>query len=182
MDGLAKKILDALRLYKKESNKKVLKTSEEVEANTSDNYLVAAPVVGELINNLTTRLPGDVKLIVEGSGANTKYYAQKGADTASKKLLGDPKKLLQGFTCVAKHEYTNNNIHEVTYTATKDCIAIAIVHDPNSITTTGQQLFTTEKLTEQPSYYLTVSIVELKAGKSITVKSRTSWIYTSLET
>lgn len=31
---------------------------------------------------------GGTKIITEGSGAATKYYAQLGADTASKKLLG----------------------------------------------------------------------------------------------
>lgn len=31
---------------------------------------------------------GGVKVIPEGSGANVKYYAQLGADAASKKLLG----------------------------------------------------------------------------------------------
>lgn len=30
----------------------------------------------------------DCKIISEGEGENTKYYLQKGADTASKKLLG----------------------------------------------------------------------------------------------
>lgn len=35
-----------------------------------------------------------MKIIIEGSGADTKYYAQMGADTASKKLLGSSVKLL----------------------------------------------------------------------------------------
>lgn len=43
----------------------------------------------ELNNNLTTKLPGQLKLIAEGSGASVKYYAQLGADAASKKRLGD---------------------------------------------------------------------------------------------
>ena len=33
-------------------------------------------------------MPGQLKLIAEGSGADVKYYAQLGADTASKKPLG----------------------------------------------------------------------------------------------
>lgn len=41
-----------------------------------------------LNNNLNAKLPNDVKVITEGSGVNTKYYLQRGADTASKKLLG----------------------------------------------------------------------------------------------
>ncbi len=42
----------------------------------------------ELNNNLTSKMPGQLKLIAEGSGADVKYYAQLGADTASKKPLG----------------------------------------------------------------------------------------------
>ena len=45
-------------------------------------------MVSQLNNNLNAKVPSDVKLIVEGSGANTKYYIQRGADTASKKPLG----------------------------------------------------------------------------------------------
>ena len=45
----------------------------------------------ELNNNLTSQLPGGVKILAEGSGADVKYYAQIGADTASKKLLGNAK-------------------------------------------------------------------------------------------
>lgn len=41
-------------------------------------------------SDINAKLPSNVKLIVEGSGANTKYYAQLGADTASKKPLGNP--------------------------------------------------------------------------------------------
>lgn len=42
----------------------------------------------QLNNKLMLKLPDDVQLIVEGSGADVKYYAQLGADTASKKQLG----------------------------------------------------------------------------------------------
>lgn len=41
----------------------------------------------ELNDNLTAKLPGEIKVIAEGSGADVKYYAQLGADAASKKLL-----------------------------------------------------------------------------------------------
>ena len=44
----------------------------------------------ELNNNLTSQL-GGVKILAEGSGTSAKYYAQIGADTASKKLLGNAK-------------------------------------------------------------------------------------------
>lgn len=74
MDGLGKRILDALKLYKNEFDRKVLKTREEVEANTSDKYLVAAAVVGELINNLP-------EFIYDSEGKITGYKTVGGADT-----------------------------------------------------------------------------------------------------
>lgn len=43
-----------------------------------------------VINNLTSQL-GNVRILAEGSGVNAKYYAQIGADTGSKKLLGNAK-------------------------------------------------------------------------------------------
>ena len=45
-----------------------------------------------LNNNLNSKLPNNVKFLTEGSGANTKYYVQLGADSASKKLLGSNNK------------------------------------------------------------------------------------------
>lgn len=42
-----------------------------------------------------------MKIIPEGSGADVKYYAQMGADTASKKLLGETDIL---FICGSFHE------------------------------------------------------------------------------
>ena len=43
-----------------------------------------------LSSEFADRLQGDVRIIPEGSGADTKYYAQVGADAASKKPLGRP--------------------------------------------------------------------------------------------
>ena len=43
-----------------------------------------------LSRDFETQLPDDVRIIHEGSGVDVKYYAQLGADTASKKLLGNP--------------------------------------------------------------------------------------------
>lgn len=45
------------------------------------------PVIQQNFNQINSNL-GGVKIIPEGSGAATKYYAQLGADSASKKLLG----------------------------------------------------------------------------------------------
>lgn len=63
---------------------------EEIEATTDqlEKYVAGADSVAELNNKLTSKLPDDVKLIVEGSGADVKYYVQLGADAASKKRLG----------------------------------------------------------------------------------------------
>lgn len=57
---------------------------------TAENYLFTARKGKQLkdeVDNLNQNLNG-VKIIPEGSGAATKYYAQQGADAASKKLLG----------------------------------------------------------------------------------------------
>lgn len=66
----------------------LLTTKEQLSANTAAGKSVDALVVKELNNNLTSKMPGQLKLIAEGSGADVKYYAQLGADTASKKPLG----------------------------------------------------------------------------------------------
>lgn len=67
---------------------KVLKTVEEISANTNVENVAGATAVKEINNNLTNKMPGQLKLIAEGSGADVKYYAQLGADAASKKSLG----------------------------------------------------------------------------------------------
>lgn len=90
-----------------------------------------------------------MKLITEGSGANTKYYVQVGADTASKKILGDltgrfhvslssagAKRRDMHFPTLGK------NIHIWMLEAT----SIMEVHGVNSITeTSGNLLYTTQK-------------------------------------
>ena len=68
----------------------LLTTKEQLRANTAAGKSVDALVVKELDNNLTSQL-GGVKILAEGSGTSAKYYAQIGADTASKKLLGNAK-------------------------------------------------------------------------------------------
>lgn len=57
---------------------------------TAENYLFTARKGKQLkdeVDNLNQNL-GGAKIIHEGSGADVKYYAQLGADAASKKLLG----------------------------------------------------------------------------------------------
>lgn len=58
--------------------------SSSRESN-SDKIAASTALVSELNSDL-----GGVKVIPEGSGADVKYYAQLGADAASKKLLGRP--------------------------------------------------------------------------------------------
>lgn len=66
----------------------LLTTKEQVSANTTAGKSVDAQVIKEMNNNLAAQM-GGIKLIAEGSGAGTKYYAQLGADAASKKTLGN---------------------------------------------------------------------------------------------
>ena len=66
----------------------ILATDEEIEANTDPNKIASAVAVKRLNSEFADRLQGDVRIIPEGSGAGVKYYAQVGADAASKKLLG----------------------------------------------------------------------------------------------
>lgn len=49
--------------------------------------VIVCPCKGCIDYSVTNSL-NDCDLITEGSGANIKYYIQKGADAASKKLLG----------------------------------------------------------------------------------------------
>lgn len=88
--SLKQNILKALTDFKKVMDENTLQTIEEVEAATGEGYYAGAGAVAELNNKLTSSLPDDVKLIVEGSGEDVKYYAQLGADAASKKQLGKP--------------------------------------------------------------------------------------------
>ena len=63
--------------------KNVLTSMEEVNANTDEDMVAGALAVKELSRDLA-----ECKLFTEGSGVDTKYYIQMGADSASKKLLG----------------------------------------------------------------------------------------------
>lgn len=62
---------------------KIIDNLDDIAANTQTGYMAGALAVKELNQNLD-----GAKIIHEGSGADVKYYAQLGADTASKKLLG----------------------------------------------------------------------------------------------
>lgn len=90
MKTIRELIKDALRLYNRATRVKTLQTMEEIEANTENHCLAGAGAVAELNNKLAGQL-SNISLIAEGSGENIKYFAQLGADTASKKPLGDIK-------------------------------------------------------------------------------------------
>ncbi len=71
---LDKRILELIKSYMgKLVTKKVLTTMEEVEANTNETNLVAAPVVAELNDKLVSNVSvnSDGKLVVTKGGADT---------------------------------------------------------------------------------------------------------------
>ena len=63
---------------------KIMDNVDDIAANTQAGYMMGALAGKQLISNLD-----GAKIIHEGSGADVKYYAQLGADAASKKLLGN---------------------------------------------------------------------------------------------
>ena len=75
---LDKRILDIMKRYMGMLvSKKVLTTMEEVEANTNETNLVAAPVVAEL----NDKLAGQPEFLYDASGKITGYKTPGGADT-----------------------------------------------------------------------------------------------------
>ena len=75
---LDEKILDLVKRYmEKLFQKKMLKTMEEVEANTNDTNMVSAPVFAELNNKLMSH----PDFIYDTSGKITGYKTPGGADT-----------------------------------------------------------------------------------------------------
>ncbi len=103
----------------------LLTTKEQLAANTAAGKSADALVVKEIYSNLTTKLPGQLKLIAEGSGANVKYYAQLGADAASKKRLGSEESMFKDIAYIFKDGTFNTNVASYTlYSAsiTDKCI------------------------------------------------------------
>lgn len=75
---LSQKIADAIdKFYKGFKAQKILKTTEEVEANTNENNLASAVVVGELINDLSNQ----PQFIYDATGKIIGYRTKEGADT-----------------------------------------------------------------------------------------------------
>lgn len=66
----------------------VIDNISDIAANNTSGKVAGALALKELNRDFETQLPDDVRIIHEGSGVDVKYYAQLGADTASKKLLG----------------------------------------------------------------------------------------------
>ena len=159
MDTLAKRILDALSKYHKEFTKgRILKTTEEVEANTNPENVASALVTGELINNL-----GDCHIVTEGSGADTEYYIQKGADSASKKALGSVECTLtvQGLTTISgsdglSHIYRITSTYKLEIKGGKAVITPISVNVPSNVNPGGN--------------YTCVGLREQYANASINVK------------
>lgn len=63
----------------------ILDTEEEIEANTDTGKATGALVTKQLISDL-----GGCQITTEGSGEDTKFFIQLGADAGSKKELGNP--------------------------------------------------------------------------------------------
>lgn len=148
---------------------KVLTTVEQVSANTNPENIAGATVAKELINKLTSQLPGDVKLITEGSGANTKYYVQVGADTASKKILRSTPKVIgtlwspnetevsfiadddydNVFVCTSdiRTGYLRLKINDVLASVTETTlISSAVANRPAGIVTINQKIHARDKI------------------------------------
>ena len=77
MKPISEIIVNAIDKYHKGLKKKILKTTEEVEANTNENNLVAAVVVGELIEDVNSQ----PKFIIDEAGKIIGYKTSGGADT-----------------------------------------------------------------------------------------------------
>ena len=81
-------------------------------------------MVSQLNNNLNSKLPNNVKFLTEGSGANTKYYVQLGADAASKKLLGSitPKYIGGAIKWANWNDNTSMSVNVLEGTYTLVCV------------------------------------------------------------
>lgn len=126
---LDKRILELIKSYMgKLVPKKVLTTMEEVEANTNETNLVAAPVIAELSN----KLAGQPQFVYGSDGKITGYKTQGGADTVFpfsdisnlKLLLSAPDSGYAGYrvgsyTCKKEYQYyfaINNNQRAIVFT------------------------------------------------------------------
>lgn len=99
----------------------ILDTEEEIEANTDTGKATGALVTKQLISEIDERFPDDVRIFAEGSGEDVEYYAQLGADAASKKLLGDSSQILAIF-----HASTSS---AVRYTADRKITGITMISE-----------------------------------------------------
>ena len=146
---------------------KVLKTIEEISANTNAENVAGAMAVKELKNNLTTQLSGNVRIISEGSGADAKYYAQIGADAASKKLLGS----ISEVTLVAsKQTGTASTTVKTSYTSTDngECV-VCIAGQGFLVNTDGTELLNTKGITAGGAHHMGLAIILLNKNQSVTV-------------
>lgn len=66
----------------------------------------------ERIDNAFSESVGDIRLTYQGSGSSTKYFAQVGADTASKKRLGELQRTYIGTTTGGDFDCSNIDGYE----------------------------------------------------------------------
>lgn len=161
-------------LAKMVAKTKVLTTLTQVMANTNAENIAGATAVKELNNNLNSKVPSDVKLLVEGSGANAKYYIQRGADSASKKPLGSPEKISRVSATTGNLEMT------VPAGASSGILILCGAHwNSNQVTfsdPTGTGVVNLQKIHDAyngttSNTHIVIYIMELNPGGSITVKS-----------
>ncbi|GEM_PF-4739987 len=109
---LDKRILELIKNYMgKLVTKKVLTTMEEVEANTNETNLVAAPVVAELNDKLVSNVSvnSDGKLVVTKGGADTVLPFSK----FNSLVYGIPSDLKKGDWVIVAGTYSGSGYHNM---------------------------------------------------------------------
>ena len=105
MSSLGESIFTELKkFYHAFVDKKILKTAEEVAANTNDHNLASAVVVGEIYNNLAH---GQIEGIYIGEDGKPYITYKVGADTVTKKLGSNGLELLWENTSLSSQNTVN---------------------------------------------------------------------------
>ena len=125
-------------------------------------------------HNLNDKLPSNIRFLTEGSGADTRYYIQTGADAASKKLLGSPQNVLRTSAT------TGNLVMTVPEGITNGILILCGAHwNANQVTFSdpaGTGVVNLQKIHDvyngtTSNIHIVIYIMALKPGGSMTVKS-----------
>ena len=87
---------------------RIIDNLSTIKTNTQSGYMAGALAAKALYDEVNGKL-GGIVITAEGSGANTKYFAQKGADSASKKPLGESEFVTKTFSTNVSCKYTRND-------------------------------------------------------------------------